>query len=66
MTAELMTPQVRSLRQWRAWLAKDHTSSPGVCPRESSSISDHALGSLAGQRAGVALLVMTPLAGRCI
>src|SRR5256714_7405580 len=27
---ELMTLQVRSLRQWRAWLAKHHTSSPGV------------------------------------
>jgi uncharacterized protein YdeI (YjbR/CyaY-like superfamily) len=30
MTAELMTLQVRSRRQWRAWLAKHHTSSPGV------------------------------------
>src|SRR5881398_2494224 len=28
--AELMTLQVRSRRQWRAWLAKHHTSSPGV------------------------------------
>ena len=25
-----MTLQVRSRRQWRAWLAKHHTSSPGV------------------------------------
>jgi uncharacterized protein YdeI (YjbR/CyaY-like superfamily) len=30
MTAELMTLQVTSRRQWRAWLAKHHTSSPGV------------------------------------
>src|SRR5437868_4032523 len=30
MTAELMTLQVRSRRQWRAWLTKHHTSSPGV------------------------------------
>jgi len=30
MTAELMTLQVRSRRQWRAWLAKHHTSSAGV------------------------------------
>src|SRR6266478_3706475 len=30
MTAKLMTLQVRSRRQWRAWLAKHHTSSPGV------------------------------------
>src|SRR5688500_5232227 len=30
MTAELMSLQVRSRRQWRAWLAKHHTSSPGV------------------------------------
>src|ERR1700676_307650 len=30
MTAELMTLQVRSRRQWRAWLAKHHTSSPVV------------------------------------
>src|SRR5437870_10899941 len=30
MTAELMTLQVRSRRQWRAWLAKRHTSGPGV------------------------------------
>src|ERR1700747_472254 len=30
MTAELMTLQVRSRRQWRAWLAKHHTSRPGV------------------------------------
>ena len=30
MTAELMTLQVRSRRQWRAWLAKHHASSPGV------------------------------------
>src|SRR5438445_10078285 len=30
MTAELMTLQVRNRRQWRAWLAKHHPSSPGV------------------------------------
>ena len=30
MTAELMTLHLRSHRQWRAWLAKHHTSSPGV------------------------------------
>src|SRR5688500_13412693 len=30
MTAESMMLQVRSRRQWRAWLAKHHTSSPGV------------------------------------
>src|SRR5216683_741568 len=30
MTAELLTLQVRSRRQWRAWLAKHHTSSPGA------------------------------------
>ena len=30
MTAELMTLQVRSRRQWRAWLEKHHASSPGV------------------------------------
>jgi uncharacterized protein YdeI (YjbR/CyaY-like superfamily) len=30
MTAELITLEVRSRRQWRAWLAKHHTSSPGV------------------------------------
>jgi len=30
MTAELVTLQVRSRRQWRGWLAKHHTSSPGV------------------------------------
>src|SRR5260370_7928022 len=30
MTAELVTLQVRSRQQWRAWLAKQHTSSPGV------------------------------------
>jgi uncharacterized protein YdeI (YjbR/CyaY-like superfamily) len=30
MAAELMTLQVRSRRQWRAWLAKHHRSSPGV------------------------------------
>src|SRR5436305_13059540 len=28
--AELRTLRVRSRRQWRAWLAKQHTSSPGV------------------------------------
>ena len=28
--AELMTLRVRNRRQWRAWLAKHHTSSPGV------------------------------------
>jgi uncharacterized protein YdeI (YjbR/CyaY-like superfamily) len=30
MTAELVTLEVRNRRQWRAWLAKHHTSSPGV------------------------------------
>ena len=30
MTAELMTLQVRSRRQWWAWLARHHTSSPGI------------------------------------
>jgi uncharacterized protein YdeI (YjbR/CyaY-like superfamily) len=30
MTAELTTLQVRSRREWRAWLAKHHTSSPGI------------------------------------
>jgi uncharacterized protein YdeI (YjbR/CyaY-like superfamily) len=30
MTATLGTLQVRSRRQWRAWLEKHHTSSPGV------------------------------------
>ena len=30
MTAELPMLQVRSRRQWRAWLAKHHASSPGV------------------------------------
>jgi len=30
MTAQLMTLNVRTRRQWRAWLAKHHTSSPGV------------------------------------
>src|ERR1700730_5933848 len=29
MTAALMTLQIRSRRQWRAWLAKHHKSSPG-------------------------------------
>jgi len=30
MTATLVTLRVRSRRQWRAWLEKQHTSSPGV------------------------------------
>ena len=30
MTAEFMTLEVRSRRQWRAWLAKHHTSSSGT------------------------------------
>ena len=30
MTAELLRLHIRSRRQWRAWLAKHHTSSPGV------------------------------------
>ena len=30
MAAELMTLDVRTRRQWRAWLARHHTSSPGV------------------------------------
>lgn len=30
MAVELMTLEVRGRRQWRAWLAAHHTSSPGV------------------------------------
>jgi len=30
MTAELMTLRVTSRRQWRAWLTRHHSSSPGV------------------------------------
>ena len=30
MAAELMTLDIRTRSQWRAWLAKHHTSSPGV------------------------------------
>ena len=30
MTAELMTLEVRSRRQWRAWLTTHHTSSSGI------------------------------------
>jgi uncharacterized protein YdeI (YjbR/CyaY-like superfamily) len=30
MTAELQTVDVRTRRQWRAWLAKHHASSPGI------------------------------------
>lgn len=30
MTAELKTLQVRTRRDWRAWLEKHHTSSPGI------------------------------------
>jgi uncharacterized protein YdeI (YjbR/CyaY-like superfamily) len=30
MTAELLTLQVTSHREWRAWLTKHHASSPGV------------------------------------
>src|SRR5258708_34090262 len=30
VTAELMTLEVRSRRQWRAWLATHHTSSSGI------------------------------------
>lgn len=30
MTKELMTLQVRSRRQWRAWLSTHHTSSSGI------------------------------------
>jgi uncharacterized protein YdeI (YjbR/CyaY-like superfamily) len=30
MTKELLTLRVRSRGQWRAWLAKHHTSSPGI------------------------------------
>ena len=30
MTAELKTLRVTNRRQWRTWLAKHHTSSPGV------------------------------------
>jgi uncharacterized protein YdeI (YjbR/CyaY-like superfamily) len=41
MTAELMTLQVRSRRQWRAWLARHHVSSPGiwlVCYKEHTKV----------------------------
>jgi uncharacterized protein YdeI (YjbR/CyaY-like superfamily) len=30
MAAELNTLDIRTARQWRAWLSKHHTSSPGV------------------------------------
>ena len=30
MTADLITVDVRTRQQWRAWLAKHHASSPGV------------------------------------
>jgi uncharacterized protein YdeI (YjbR/CyaY-like superfamily) len=30
MTADLMTVEVRTRQQWRAWLARHHASSPGV------------------------------------
>jgi len=30
MTAQLMTLDIRTRRQWRAWLAKHHASSPGI------------------------------------
>src|SRR5947207_13058964 len=30
VTAELMTLEVRSRRQWRAWLVTHHTSSSGI------------------------------------
>jgi uncharacterized protein YdeI (YjbR/CyaY-like superfamily) len=30
VTAELITVQVRSRQEWRAWLAKHHTESPGI------------------------------------
>ena len=30
MTAELLTLRVTSRRQWRSWLRKHHTSSPGI------------------------------------
>lgn len=30
MTADLMTLDLRTRRQWRAWLARHHASSPGV------------------------------------
>jgi uncharacterized protein YdeI (YjbR/CyaY-like superfamily) len=30
MTAELMTLRVTSRQQWRAWLSRHHTSSPGI------------------------------------
>ena len=30
MTAQLVTLDIRTRRQWRAWLAKHHTSSPGI------------------------------------
>jgi uncharacterized protein YdeI (YjbR/CyaY-like superfamily) len=30
MTAQLMTLDIRTRRQWRGWLAKHHASSPGI------------------------------------
>jgi uncharacterized protein YdeI (YjbR/CyaY-like superfamily) len=30
MTAQLLTLDIRTRQQWRAWLAKHHTSSPGI------------------------------------
>ena len=30
MTGDLITLDVRTRRQWRAWLAKHHESSPGI------------------------------------
>ena len=41
MTAELLTLHIRSRRQWRAWLAKHHVSSPGiwlVCYKEHTGV----------------------------
>jgi len=42
MTAELMMLHVRSRRQWRAWLAKHHLTSPGiwlVCYKEHTGVT---------------------------
>ena len=41
MTAELLTLHIRSRRQWRAWLAQHHVSSPGiwlVCYKEHTGV----------------------------
>ena len=41
MTAELLTLNVRTRRQWRAWLAKHHLTTPGVwlvCYKEHTGV----------------------------